>query len=155
MGEKTDVVLGDNAERLRIFMKALLQDVHALEEMLASGQIESGIRRIGAEQELALVDASTWHPAPRSQAILDEIDDSHFTTELGKFNIECNLDPLVFGGSCLTVMQQQLDAFLAQAREARLVVCGFFVHRLEMRNRQGRGARGRQRLARTLAGAQA
>ncbi len=118
MGEKTDVVLGDNAERLRIFMKALLQDVHALEEMLASGQIESGIRRIGAEQELALVDASTWHPAPRSPAILDETDDSPSTPALGKFNIECNLDPLVFGGSCLTVMQQQLDAFLAQAREA-------------------------------------
>ena len=30
--------------------------------------------------------------------ILERIDDPHYTTELGLFNLEINLDPLVFEG---------------------------------------------------------
>ena len=43
-------------ETLRAFSKALLDDVAALESMLAAGRFETGVRRIGAEQEMFLVD---------------------------------------------------------------------------------------------------
>ena len=42
--------LPDDAQR-RLFVKRMLEDVRALERMLADGWIESGVRRIGAEQE--------------------------------------------------------------------------------------------------------
>ena len=37
-------------------MKSLLADVMALEQMIETGRIETGVRRIGAEQEMFLVD---------------------------------------------------------------------------------------------------
>ncbi|MCH7813773.1 MAG: hypothetical protein IID40_07100, partial [Planctomycetes bacterium] len=55
--------------QLRLFMKSLLNDLRALERMLAEGMIESGARRIGAEQELFLVDRS-WRPAPGAMEVL-------------------------------------------------------------------------------------
>ncbi len=36
-------------------MRSLLDDLRALEMMLEEGRIESGVRRIGAEQEMFLV----------------------------------------------------------------------------------------------------
>ena len=105
------------AEELRLFMKRLLNDLRALETMLEDGMIESGVRRIGAEQELFLVDES-WRPAPLALRVLDTLDDPHFTTELGKFNLEANLDPLLFGGDCLSRLETELDGLLSKARAA-------------------------------------
>jgi CBS domain-containing protein len=107
-----------DAEELRAFTKQLLRDVRALEKMIDEGMIESGIRRVGAEQELFLVDDS-YRPAPLSGPVLEELaDDPHFTPELGRFNIEFNLEPNTFGGSCLSDMQRDLDDLLGRAREA-------------------------------------
>ena len=57
MGEH-DVKPAESAE-LRSFVQALLEDVHALERMIEEGRIESGVRRIGAELEMFLVDEGT------------------------------------------------------------------------------------------------
>ena len=105
------------AEELRLFMKRLLNDLRALTTMLEEGRIESGVRRVGAEQELFLVDQS-WRPAPVSGRVLDALDDAHFTTELGRFNLEANLDPLLFGGDCLSRLHSQLDHLLEKGRAA-------------------------------------
>ena len=43
----------------------------------------------------------------------------HFTTELGLFQLELNLDPQRFGGDCLRRMEAQLDELLDQARRRR------------------------------------
>ena len=43
-------------QKLQTFMKALLDDLRALDYMLDNDLIESGVRRIGAEQEMFLVD---------------------------------------------------------------------------------------------------
>ena len=43
-------------DQLRAFMKAILADLHALERMLDENRFETGVRRIGAEQEMFLVD---------------------------------------------------------------------------------------------------
>ena len=65
----------------RDFMRSVLNDLRALERLLADGVIESGVRRVGAEQEMFLVDR-TWRPVPAALRLLDKIDDPHFTTEL-------------------------------------------------------------------------
>jgi hypothetical protein len=46
-------------EARRRFMRALLNDLRALERMVEEGQFERGVSRIGAEQELFLVDRRT------------------------------------------------------------------------------------------------
>ena len=102
-------------EQQRSFMRSLLNDLHALEVMLDEGKIEEGVRRIGGEQELFLVDHN-WRPASRALDVLEALDDKQFTTELGQFNLELNLDPLNFGGDCLSRMEGLLNERLAKLR---------------------------------------
>ena len=116
MGEQ-DVREQSKAEEIRVFLRHLLKDVRAFEKMLEEERFETGMRRIGAEQELFLVD-HLWRPAPISTEVLEVVDDPHFTTELARFNLEFNLDPHVFGGSCLRDMEWQLGELLGKAREA-------------------------------------
>ncbi len=115
MGEKNISLKSDN-ERMRAFTRALLEDVQALQEMLESGRIESGIRRIGAEQELFLVDES-MRPAPVAFRILDTERGSEFSEELGLFNLEINLAPQELGGKCLSKMEEELQTGIATVRE--------------------------------------
>jgi CBS domain-containing protein len=102
---------------LRSFIKCLLSDVSALEKMIAEGLIESGMRRVGAEQELVLVNPA-WRPAPVAEEVLARLGDPHFTNEIGLFNLEINLDPIGFRGDCLSRMEGQLNELVAQARAA-------------------------------------
>jgi len=100
-------------ERRREFIRTVLRDVHALERVLAEGMIEEGVRRVGAEQEMFLVDR-TWHPAPVVMEVLEKLGDGHFTTELGAFQIELNLEPERFGGDCFGRIERQLRGRLEQ-----------------------------------------
>ena len=77
-----DVQRDEDAAELRLFISHLLRDVQALEQMLSGGMIESGVHRIGAEQELFLVDAAR-RPAMLAMELLEGVADSHYTTELG------------------------------------------------------------------------
>lgn len=112
-----DVASAQDNDRQRTFMKALLNDVRALEHMLREGMIETGVRRIGVEQEMFLIDKQ-FRPAPISMQVLDILKDKDFTTELGAFNLEFNLDTQVFEGSCLHAVEEDLDRHLAKARAA-------------------------------------
>jgi CBS domain-containing protein len=107
----------DDPERQRAFMRALLADVRALERMLDEDRLESGIKRIGVEQEMFLVDKG-WHPAPVSDKVLEILGDDHFTTELARFNMEFNVDPIGFGGDCLRQLERTVQRYLRQVREA-------------------------------------
>jgi CBS domain-containing protein/gamma-glutamyl:cysteine ligase YbdK (ATP-grasp superfamily) len=128
MGEQK-IDHGTGAEELRLFMQKLLNELRALEHMHEEGLIESGVRRIGAEQELFLIDRD-YRPAPVNIDVLDGLPKQYFTTELGRFNIECNLDPLDLGGDCLSRMETQLSGLLQQARDkaalhdTRIVMAG-------------------------------
>lgn len=111
------------ADDRRAYTQALLRDLRALERMVATGMIESGVNRVGAEQELILVDRS-WHPAPVNIEVLKELDDPRFTTELGRFNIEFNADPLSFADDCLARLERQLgDGFDRARLAARRLGC--------------------------------
>ncbi len=116
MGEHD--VQGDlEGAKLRLFMARLLDDMRAFQCMIETGVFESDIQRIGAEQELFLVDKHL-RPASLSLEMLERVDDPHFTTEIAAFNLEINLDPLVLSGNCLGVLERQIDELLAKARVA-------------------------------------
>ena len=107
----------DGQER-RLFMQAVLRDLRALERLLQEDRIESGVNRIGAEQELVIV-GRDWRPAPLCEEILEELEgDPHFTHELGRFNIEFNLDPLSFSGDCLSKLERRITEFFDKTRYA-------------------------------------
>ena len=98
---------------LNRFINALLTDLKALEKMIAAGMFEKDVQRIGAEQELCLVDAS-WRPSPIAMDVLKKADDKHLTTEISQFNLEFNLDPLKFSGDCLARLEHNLKDHLAR-----------------------------------------
>ncbi len=111
-----DVVDRTDPKQRRLFTKALLNDLRALEHMLSEGCLETGVRRIGAEQELVLVDAA-WRPAPVAMELLDALSDETFTTELARFNLEFNVPPLMFGGDCLRQLEHSMQSRVERAQE--------------------------------------
>jgi CBS domain-containing protein len=115
MGEQ-NVKLNDDESTHQKFMKSLLTEVHALERMLDTGLIETGVRRIGAEQEMFLIDKA-HKPALKAMEILDLIGDERFTHELGLFNLEANLSPRKLGGDCLSLMEKEAQEVYHKARE--------------------------------------
>ncbi len=128
MGKEVQGTPIDDEQRRR-FTRRLLNDVSALERMLEAGMIESDITRIGAEQEVFLVDRG-WRPAMRSAKVLGELEDERFTTELGQFNMEFNLNPVLFAGSCFSDLQKQLVGLIEEAEAAarkhdsEILLCG-------------------------------
>lgn len=114
MGEKQVNKQYDESQ-LRAFTRAVLDDLQALEMLLSKGSIEEDVRRIGAEQEMFLVDSSL-HPAPVVLDVMREAQDGRLTTEIGKFNLEANLTPRNFNGTCLSDMEAELNEILGLVR---------------------------------------
>jgi hypothetical protein len=85
MGEM-NISRAQNEKQRRQFMRALLNDLRALEIMTEEGMIESGVTRIGAEQEMFIVDKNC-SPSCKSVEILSGITDKRFTPEIAKFNL--------------------------------------------------------------------
>jgi CBS domain-containing protein len=93
---------------LNDFISELLRDVQALEHMLNNDMFEKDITRVGAEQEMCLVDKKTYKPALINQLILDEHHDKEWLTpELAKFNLETNFTPREFKGKCFSEMEKE------------------------------------------------
>ena len=116
MGDQNISGFQDKSEK-HLFTKCLLNDIRALEQMLENQLFESDILRVGAEQELVLV-GPDWMPALTYDKLLAEIDDPHFTTELGRFNLEINLDPYPFTGKVFTNLLKDLQHYLSKAKAA-------------------------------------
>ena len=116
MGEH-DVDQQFDEKTSQAFMKALLEDLRALEYMIATGGFETGVARIGAEQEMFLVDRN-MRPAPISLEVLDHAKDSRLTTEIARFNLEANLTPLSLTGRCFQQMEQELNELLSLVRKS-------------------------------------
>ncbi|AOR27328.1 signal transduction protein [Formosa sp. Hel1_33_131] len=79
--------------------------------------IEDDIVRIGAEQEFCLVN-EYWRPAKNALEVLEAINDSHFTTELARFNLEINLDPIELKTDAFKKVENQLKSLLEKAKTA-------------------------------------
>jgi CBS domain-containing protein len=106
-----------SAEAQRVFVRRVLEDAQALELMIAAGAIESGVRRIGAEQEVFLVDAS-GAPAPLALEVIDRLNSPLFTTELALFNLEINVAPVPLEDGCFSEMAATLQGLLARVSAA-------------------------------------
>lgn len=136
----------ENKNEMQHFVRSLLDDVQAFEYMLANDWFESDIVRIGAEQEMCLVDNKTLKPACINMEVLARLGDDKpwCVTELAKFNLETNLSPREFTGDCLSqleaenlhylkIIQKVLDEF-----DASIILCGILPtlrkHDLEMHN---------------------
>ncbi len=99
------------------FMRALLADIEAIEYMLNHQWFESGVARIGAEQEMCLVDLNTYKPLPLAVEILALMKDCPWIdTELARFNLEVNLDPQEFSGACFRAMESEIHQRLQHLR---------------------------------------
>lgn len=95
-------------ENLQNFIRHLLSDVQALEHMLHNDWFETEPIRIGAEQEMCLVDKQTLKPAPIAMAVLKRLTKYEWcTTEIAKFNLENNFAPREFTGNALRMMEQE------------------------------------------------
>ena len=101
---------------LRDFSQHVFRDLQALDRMLKEDMFEKGITRIGAEQEMCLID-NAFRPAPIAMEVLETINDLHFTNELSRFNLEINLDPQEFTADCFMKMENQLKACLSHLSE--------------------------------------
>jgi CBS domain-containing protein/gamma-glutamyl:cysteine ligase YbdK (ATP-grasp superfamily) len=115
MGQQ-DVEQISGERRQRSYTKALLDDLRALELMLDADLIESGVRRVGSEQEMFLVD-SDLGPAPVAEEVLTRMNDERFVAEIARFNLEANLTPRLLGGHCFSLMEEELSEVLRLARE--------------------------------------
>ena len=101
------------------FTHHLLRDVQAMGHMLKHGWFETDTIRIGAEQEMCLVDKRTLKPTPKNMAVLKRLTDcSWATTEIARFNLECNFTPRVFTGHALRDMEAENLAQLERVRAA-------------------------------------
>jgi len=103
--------------KAQAFMKALLEDLRALAFMLEEDRVESGVTRIGAEQEMFLIDRYL-RPAPVSLEVLKHADDPRLTTEIARFNLEANLTPLKLENNCFSRMEQELTGLIELARNS-------------------------------------
>jgi len=99
------------------FMRALLDDLRALAFMLNDGRVESGKLRMGAEQEMFLIDRDL-RPAPISTDVLKHANDPRLTTEIARFNLEANLTPLDLGGDCFSRLHSELEELLTITRNS-------------------------------------
>lgn len=116
MGEQ-NIVEGASEKVRQDFMKSLLEEVRALEAMLEKGMVETGVSRIGAEQEMFLINHA-HQPAPTALQVLEKLGDKRFTHELGLFNLEANLSVQELKSDCLSRMEAEAQEVYAKAREA-------------------------------------
>jgi CBS domain-containing protein/gamma-glutamylcysteine synthetase len=135
----------ESKNEMQHFVRSLLDDVKAFEYMLENDWFESNITRIGAEQEMCLVDNRTLKPATINMQVLEHMSEYPWcVTELAKFNLETNLSPREFVGTCLSDLEAENREYLAKIQhvldgfDASIILCGILPtlrkHDLEMHN---------------------
>ena len=110
MGSKSVIAIKTQKDR-KNFVLHLLNDIEAFEFMIENNLFETGIQRVGAEQEICIVDKD-FRPSTKALEILEKINDTHYTTELALFNLEINLDPFELKNNCFSALEKQLTTLL-------------------------------------------
>jgi len=99
-----------------IFIQHLIQDLEVLETMLKEQRFDGYPLKIGAEQEFCLVDED-YSPASESKELLENLDDSDFTTEIGTYNLELNSPPLLLESDCFSKLYNLFKNKLERAQQ--------------------------------------
>ena len=115
MGSQSVTAIKSQKDR-KEFLSHLLNDIEAFNYMLVNNLFESGIQRIGAEQELCIVDED-FRPSTNALKILEKINDEHYTTELALFNLEINLDPQKLENNCFSELEKELLLLLEKGQK--------------------------------------
>ena len=117
MGEQKVSIVQEGAGMER-FVRNLLRDVEAFEYMLENDWFEKEPIRIGAEQEMVIVDSRTFKPLCINMEALSHMKDFPWVgTELAQFNLETNLTPRLFTGTCLSDLDKENRGYLDKIRE--------------------------------------
>lgn len=115
MGSHAVKAITSQKERKK-FVYHLLNDVKALEKMVQDDLFEKDIQRVGAEQELCIVNKN-YRPSFNALKILDKLNDPHFTTELALFNLEVNLDPFELKADCFSRIENRLSDYIKKVQK--------------------------------------
>lgn len=117
MGDQ-NVSLMKKGQDMDKFIKALLNDVEALKIMLEQNWFEYDQMSIGAEQEIVLVDNDHYKAAKIAMEIIDDLGAPDWLdTELARFNLETNVSPQKFTGSCFSDMEKEIRSYLDKIQE--------------------------------------
>ncbi|MEE9374465.1 MAG: glutamate-cysteine ligase family protein [Saprospiraceae bacterium] len=117
MGEQRVSKVTDQ-KQMQKFVKSLLTDVQALGYMLDNNWFESGITRIGAEQEMIIVNKDTYKPSCNAMEALEKMKEYEWVeTELAKFNLETNLTPRELTGACFSELHEENSTKLDKIQE--------------------------------------
>lgn len=117
MGEQRVSKVTDQ-KQMQKFVKSLLKDVQALEYMLENDWFDKGITRMGAEQEMVIVQEDTFKPNCIAMEALDKMKDYDWVeTELAKFNLETNLTPRELTDKCFSDLHEENATKLDKIQE--------------------------------------
>ncbi|NRD22208.1 CBS domain-containing protein [Winogradskyella litoriviva] len=124
-----DVKQLKNSKDKALYIHHLIKDLEALDIMLNKGLIEKSPIRIGAEQEFCITHKD-FFPNNNSIEVLEAINNDHFTTEIGSYNLEINSDPLELKGDCFNKLNIQFKDLLnkaqkvAKAKDSKIILTG-------------------------------
>jgi gamma-glutamyl:cysteine ligase YbdK (ATP-grasp superfamily) len=115
MGEDVDAQEFSRADRTR-YREKVHRCLDVFERMLSEEQFHTDDPMTGLEVELNLVD-DVGDPALKNAEALEAIADPDFQTELGQFNIEINVPPVLLRDGGLTTFEANLRRALNDAEE--------------------------------------
>lgn len=120
-----------SSDAKKYFLKSLMKDIRAMKYMLENDWFETDVTRIGAEQEMVIVDKATRRPKCIGPEVLAQTGEyAWLGGELARFNLESNLPPLVFEGNCFSEMhrellyQQEIISQILEEFDAEIVLTG-------------------------------
>lgn len=119
---------GNRKQRMQ-FISNLLDEVEALDIMINENMIKNDIQRIGAEQEICILN-DEYDPGNNALELLEQIKEPGFTTELAVYNLELNLDPLELKAGCFYAIHDTLlkklnaAATVAEQNKSHLLISG-------------------------------
>lgn len=116
MGDLNVRPIKDKNDRLKMYSHAL-QDLRVFQKMWDERKFEEENIKVGAEQELCIVD-NEFQPSKSGIQLLDSITDPHYTNELGLYNLEVNLDPEKLEYNCFSSIEEKLIYLLDRGRVA-------------------------------------
>ncbi|MBL8928973.1 MAG: glutamate--cysteine ligase [Kineosporiaceae bacterium] len=113
MGDEVRDVVYSREQRL-LYREKVQLCLDVFERMLGSSTFDARKPLTGLEVELNLVDAG-YQPHLGNMAVLEEIADPAFQTELGAYNIEMNVPPRSLAADAYPLLEDDLRAILNEA----------------------------------------
>jgi gamma-glutamyl:cysteine ligase YbdK (ATP-grasp superfamily) len=128
MGRDVPAMVVSQQDR-RAYREKVRQCLDVFARMLRESRFETGPCQVGVEIELNLVDDDCL-PAMTSIKVLEAIADPSWASELGRFNLEINVEPRKLAGNALSELEARVLRKLAhasaraQSTGTRLVMIG-------------------------------